>query len=121
MKSVLNQNQLLEDSMSALKLKREMQAQDFKMQYSQMIDSFKPSNIISQSIMGLSNSSALQGGSLKSSVMGTAVGYLTRKLIPNKNNSFFKNILGYMIQATVTSYIASKIDRKLSDQYVEVN
>ncbi len=114
MKSYKNQNQLLDDSIAALRLKRQHEIESLKTQYHVVLETLRPSNIIDQSITDISTAFALRGN-LKVSIISILGGYLSRKLLVRNSKSLFKNILGYIIQVGVSNLITRRVDPDLRD------
>lgn len=107
MKPYRNENQLLDESIAALRHKKLQQQEDLKGHYNIVVESLKPSNLINQGIADIADSLEIKE-KLKSIIVSISGGYLSKKLIVRKSKSFFKNLLGDVVQIVITSYLASR-------------
>lgn len=97
---------LLTDSISALRLKKNDQELELAQQYKKTIESLKPMNMIYSAAKSLTNSDNIKDSLLNIS-MGLGVGLASKKIVQNN----FKNILLNIVQSTVQFGI-SKIFKK---------
>lgn len=109
-----NENQLLDDSIAALRRKKLQQQEDLKAHYNLVLDSLKPSSLIGQGIADITDSPKIKEN-LKLALISISGGYISRKLIVRKSQSFFKNLLGDVVQIAITSYLATRQNSKSKD------
>ena len=114
MKPYRNENQLLDDSIAALRHKKLQQQEELKAHYNVVLESLKPSSLINQGIADITDSLEIKER-LKSIIISISGGYLSKKLIVRKSRSFFNNLLGDVVQIAITSYLVNRQNSKSKD------
>jgi hypothetical protein len=109
MKSYKNQNEELDKAIDLLEIQRDLKLEELKSQLSTTYESLKPANLLKESIDNIRESVELKSD-LTESVLSIAVGYISKKILVGKSSSFFKIILGNLIQYGVTNFIYKKVD-----------
>ncbi|VXC06688.1 conserved hypothetical protein [Flavobacterium sp. 9AF] len=113
----ITENQILDEKIRLLKLKKENQFEVLKQQFNETLDSLKPVNIVKETIKDFKNSKEIKNSLLETS-LGIAGGYLTRKLIVGESAGIFKKLSATVIQFLVTNFIKNKAE-KITSQPVE--
>ena len=103
-----DQNQLLDDSILALKIRQQQSLEEVKYQLEVCVDSFKPSKIINNTLHDLKESFEFKNNIFES-ILSLGGGYLSKKLIEGKSNSMFKRIMGTVIQFGVTRFLSKNV------------
>ena len=102
-----NQNTELDKTIARLETERDLKLEELKEQLSLTYESIKPVNIVRESIEDFNNAPDVKNNLLQILVSITG-GYLSKKLLLGKSNSFFKKIAGYVLQYGMTTFIAKK-------------
>lgn len=110
MKTVANQNQLLDDKIRFLKNKQSIDFIILKEQFLLTKESLKPINIIKDSIYDFKNAKDVKT-SLIETAIGIASGYFTKKMVVGKSKNIFKKISGAVLQYVVSNYITNKAEK----------
>ncbi|MFL9830898.1 hypothetical protein ABS764_08560 [Flavobacterium sp. ST-87] len=102
-----NQNTELDKAIARLEMDRDLKLEELKEQLATTYESIKPVNILRETVEDFNNAPDLKSNLLQI-VVSIAGGYLSKKLLLGKSNSFFKKIAGYILQYGMTSFIAKK-------------
>lgn len=104
MKKILN-NKDLQAQILELERKKALEEQGFKEQFHQTIESFKPINIVKNTVSEVAASPTLKHN-LLNVALGLGAGYLSKKLVVGKEAGLLKKTLGTALQFGVTSLIS---------------
>lgn len=102
------EQQKIHNTIELLRLKQAQQLSDIKQQYTVTSQSLKPSKIIAKTILDLSQEPKLKG-TVSNSILSIMTGFLSRKAIVGNSDTFFKSIIGYIVQLTTTRIVSNKI------------
>lgn len=102
-----DQNTELDKAIARLETDRDLKLEELKEQLSLTYESIKPVNILRESMEDFNNAPDVKNNLLQILVSITG-GYLSKKLVLGKSNSFFKKIAGYLLQYGMTTFIAKK-------------
>lgn len=100
----LNQTQLLDIRIAALRMQQQSELIELKQQFLQITNSLSPVNLIYKSLNGLYKIPTGKGTVFKTAV-SLAGGYLSRKIVVGKSNAVFKKTVGNLLQLTVTNFL----------------
>ena len=103
-----NQIQRLDKAINALENQRMNEFEELKDQLIKTSEHFRPINILNHSIKDLRESPVLKTN-LFETIMSVTGGYISKKLIIGKSDSFIKKILGYVLQYSITNFISVKV------------
>jgi hypothetical protein len=101
----INSTAGLKDAIQLLELERDYENQILKEHFQFVTTSFKPKNLLSSSLNG-SVTSNLLIDNLIDSTIGSACGFITKKLIIGKSDNKFRVLLGSVFQLVVVSVVA---------------
>lgn len=107
----INQSELLDQMIEELRKKRDSELIDLKNQYQQFVQSAKPSNIIKQSISEVYNSS-IDKETIINAFTGFVGGYISKKLFVGKSDNSLKEILGNVLQYSISTLINKFYEKK---------
>jgi hypothetical protein len=105
MTEIKNTLQLLE-AIESLKIKQKLEEQELKEEFKALFEKIQPINVIRETVNDLVESKSLQTDVIDLSV-GTATGFAIRKLIVGETKNPIGQILGRMIEQTVSQKIIS--------------
>lgn len=105
MTEIKNTLQLLE-AIESLKIKQKLEEQELKEEFTALFEKIQPINVIRETVNDLVESKSLQTDVIDLSV-GTATGFAIRKLIVGETKNPIGQILGRMIEQTVSQKIIS--------------
>jgi hypothetical protein len=105
MTEIKNTLQLLE-AIESLKIKQKLEEQELKKEFTDLFEKIQPINVIRETVNELVESKSLQTDVIDLSV-GTATGFAIRKLIVGETKNPIGQILGRMIEQTVSQKIIS--------------
>jgi hypothetical protein len=105
MTEIKNTLQLLE-AIESLKIKQKLEEQELKEEFKALFEKIQPINVIRETVNDLVESKSLQTDVIDLSV-GTATGFAIRKLIVGETNKPIGQILGRIIEQTVSQKIIS--------------
>ena len=105
MTEIKNTLQLLE-AIESLKIKQKLEEQELKKEFTDLFEKIQPINVIRETVNDLVESKSLQTDVIDLSV-GTATGFAIRKLIVGETKNPIGQILGRMIERTVSQKIIS--------------
>lgn len=105
MTEIKNTLQLLE-AIESLKIKQKLEEQELKVEFKALFEKIQPINVIRETVNDLVESKSLQTDVIDLSV-GTATGFAIRKLIVGETKNPIGQILGRMIEQTVSQKIIS--------------
>jgi hypothetical protein len=105
MTEIKNTLQLLE-AIESLKIKQKLEEQELKEEFTALFEKIQPINVIRETVNDLVESKSLQTDVIDLSV-GTATGFAIRKLIVGETKNPIGQILGRMIERTVSQKIIS--------------
>ncbi|MFA9188629.1 hypothetical protein AAGV33_14570 [Flavobacterium sp. FBOR7N2.3] len=109
MASYKDQNTALDEAIARLEMKRDMKFEELKDQIDITFQSMKPINILNGTLEDLKNFPEVKSNALQL-ITSLAGGYLSKKLLVGKSSSFFKKVLGYLLQYGVTNFISKKVN-----------
>jgi len=99
----------LKISITSIELKHRANEQLLIDQFRNINDSLKPANIVSK-IIGKFIPSPSFTNSNFSTILGIALGYISKKITVNSSNNKFKKILGSVLQTGITHIVARNPD-----------
>jgi hypothetical protein len=105
MTEIKNTLQLLE-AIESLKIKQKLEEQELKKEFTDLFEKIQPINVIRETVNDLVESKSLQTDVIDLSV-GIATGFAIRKLIVGETKNPIGQILGRMIEQTVSQKIIS--------------
>jgi len=105
MTEIKNTLQLLE-AIESLKIKQKLEEQELKKEFTDLFEKIQPINVIRETVNELVESKSLQTDVIDLS-LGTATGFAIRKLIVGETKNPIGQILGRMIEQTVSQKIIS--------------
>lgn len=108
MKKDISSNKQLDLAIIELKLKKDRDFLALKLQLEQSYEELRPSRIVKRIFVDLKEEPKLKESALKS-VLVLAGGYLSKRLLIGKSNSFLKSIMGYLVQIGATKLISNKV------------
>ncbi|TYP98178.1 hypothetical protein C7447_103348 [Tenacibaculum adriaticum] len=108
MKKNIKNSYDLEQAIVELKAKKDKDFNVLKSQLSNSYNNLKPANMLRQMLTGLSTEPKVKNGVLDF-VLSLSGGYLSKRLLIGKSNSFLKSIIGYIVQMKATKIISNKI------------
>jgi hypothetical protein len=99
----------LKDAILLLEADQVMQGQLLKEQFSSIYESFKPVNLIKNSLKDLASSPYLIDNILATAI-GLATGFLSKKIFVGSSGNLFRKLLGSFLQAGVTNTVSQHPD-----------
>lgn len=111
MKNYKNQSERLDDLIRDKEQKRSREFDEMRTQFRVVYNELKPANLLNQALIDIRETPYVKKNILES-VVSIAGGYLSKKMIIGESNSFFKKIMGYVLQYGITHFISKKIDEK---------
>ena len=105
MTEIKNTLQLLK-AIESLKIKQKLEEQELKKEFTDLFEKIQPINVIRETVNELVESKSLQTDVIDLS-LGTATGFAIRKLIVGETKNPIGQILGRMIEQTVSQKIIS--------------
>ena len=97
----------LRDNIRLLEERRSVQRQLLKEEFSEVVESLKPSNIIKNSLSGIASSPHVMRNIIVG-VMGVTAAYFSRKRLKKVKNNPVRKIMATVIQAGFASLLAVK-------------
>lgn len=97
----------IRDNIKLLEERRIVQGQLLKEEFSQVVESLKPSNIIKNSFSGMASSPHVMRNIIIG-VMGVTAAYFSRKKLKKTKNNPVRKLMATVIQAGIASLIAVK-------------
>lgn len=110
MKSIVDQNQLLDEKIRLLQIKKSNDLEILKEHFILTKKSLSPLNIVKESFHDFKESKDIRNTLLESAI-GIASGYFTKKLIVGNSKSIFKKISGAIVQYAVSNFITNKAEK----------
>lgn len=107
----INANTQLSKAIIALEIKRQQQLIDIKSQFRDIYEGMKPSNLIKSAISEITGSSAVKS-SISNTLIGSATGFIAKKLMVGSSLNPLKIGLGLLVQ-TLTTNVATKNGDKI--------
>lgn len=104
----ITSNQELEEAIIKLKVQKAIELEELKLQMSISYEELRPSRIIKRVFVDIKEEPEIKDNVLKS-LLSLATGYITKRVLVGKSNSFFKSIVGYLVQIGATKLISNKI------------
>ena len=95
----------LKSAIVDLEIKKRLEEEGLKSQFHQTIESFKPSNILKNTVSEVAASPTFKHN-LLNVVLGLGAGYLSKKLVVGREAGLLTRTLGTALQFGVTSLIA---------------
>lgn len=114
MKPSKNHIQSLDKAISLLENQRKNEFVELKGQFFKTGEHFRPINILNQTIKDLGESPVIKTNLFETLISVTG-GYFSRKMILGKSNSLIKNLLGYVLQYSITNFISKKVSSNGND------
>lgn len=111
MKKYKDQAEFLNNAILLLETRRKIEYEDLKVQFYETSENLKPINILGQAIKDFRETPEIKTN-LFETLLSIAGGYFSKKLIVGKSNSLVKNLLGYVLQYSVTYFISKKVSRE---------
>lgn len=99
----------LKESIRLLEIKQTEEGEILKQQFRITLESFKPVNLIKNSIKELTGSSEIKT-TLFETIVSIITGYITKKIMIKSDGNPFLKIIGVMLQFGVTSVIAKNAE-----------
>lgn len=109
-----NQIQSLEEAISYLENQRKDEFNDLKVQLFKTSEHFRPINLLNQTIKDLGESPVLKTNLFETLISVTG-GYVSKRMIIGKSNSFTKKILGYVLQYGATNFISRTVSSNANE------
>ncbi|WP_430409344.1 hypothetical protein [Kordia sp.] len=106
-KEISNINEL-EQSILKLKAQKENDFVALKSQMSHSYQELRPSRVVKRIFTDLKEEPKIKDNVLES-VISLAAGYVSKRILIGKSNSFFKSVLGYLVQIGATKLISNTI------------
>ncbi|QHI34996.1 hypothetical protein IMCC3317_03420 [Kordia antarctica] len=104
----ISSNQELEQEIIKLKAQKAIHFRALKSQMSISYEELRPSRIIKRVFADIKEEPEIKDNVLKS-LLSLAGGYLTKRILIGKSNSFLKSIMGYLVQIGATKLVSNKI------------
>jgi hypothetical protein len=102
------QTQSLDSYIALLEAKKQRDFINLKLQFYKTSDHYTPLNIFNRTIKDFRESPETKIN-LFETLVSISGAYFSKQLIMSKSDSFFKRILGYVLQYEVAKYISKKI------------
>lgn len=106
----------LKRAIQDLERKQDMEELSLKNQFHETIESFKPSNILKNTVSEVAASPSFKHN-LLNVVVGLGAGYLSKKLVVGKEAGLLKKGLGTALQFAVTSLVAKNKENDLEESH----
>lgn len=104
----VSSNEELDAAIIRLKAQKDRDFEVLKSQMSISYEELRPSKIVKRIIVDLKEEPEVKDNIL-GSVVSLATGYLTKRLLIGKSNSFLKSVMGYLVQIGATKIVSNKI------------
>lgn len=101
----LNETDLLDQTILALKIKKADEFESLKVQFHFTYESVKPINLIKNVFTDLTDSPVIKNNILNN-IIGLSTGYLSRKLILGSSQNPIKRVLGSAFQFVVSNFVS---------------
>jgi hypothetical protein len=95
----------LKKAIQSLEVEKEICGQQLKDQFNQIKESFKPVNLIRNTINDITSEPTLID-KLISTTMGLAGGYLSKKIVVGTSHNLFRKIFGSILEYGVTNLVS---------------
>ncbi len=115
MKSIVDQNQLLDEKIRLLQIKKSNDLEILKEHFILTKKSLSPLNIVKESFHDFKESKDIRNTLLESAI-GIAGGYFSKKLIVGNSKNIFKKISGAIVQYAVSNFITNKAEKINSNE-----
>lgn len=112
MKTYKNEAARLDQMIDELELQRKIEFNALKSKLDDVVDGFKPMNLLTQALVDIRETPDIRRNLLES-VVSIAGGYFSKRLLIGNSGSIFKRIIGNVLQFGVTNFISKKIDNKV--------
>ena len=106
MKKIKNAEEL-KDVIAELEKKKDIDEASMKYQFQETYESYKPSNILKNTLSEVSASPKFRHN-LLNVALGLGAGYLSRRLMVGRQAGLLKRVIGTAVQFGVTTLIAKK-------------
>lgn len=114
----INNTSELRDAIKLLETEQLFQADLLKEQFRVTYESFKPVNLLKNSLKEIATSPNMINNVLGASI-GLGTGYLSKKIVTGGSSNIFRKILGIIVQLGVTSAVNNHPDEiKTFGQYI---
>lgn len=98
----------LEQEILKLRAQKARNLEALKSDMSKAYEAFKPSSIANRIFVDLKEEPKLKNNTLQA-LTSLAVGYVSKRLIVGKSNTFLKSIMGYLVQIGATKIVSNQI------------
>lgn len=102
----------LYSKMALLKLKQKQQILDIKSGLSNTAEYLKPSRLITRTMVELKEEPIFRS-SIIQTTLSLFTGFLSRKVIVGKSDSFIRSMIGYISQMMITKVVAAEMDPEI--------
>lgn len=103
----INSTEDLKEVIAELEKKKEMDEAAMKYQFQETYETYKPANILKNTLSEVSASPKFRHN-LLNVALGLGAGYLSRRLMVGRQAGLLKRVIGTAVQFGVTSLIAKK-------------
>jgi len=107
-----NEQKKLYGKIALLKLRQKQQISDIKSGLSNTAEYLKPSRLITRTIVELKEEPIFRS-SIIQTTLSLFTGFLSRKVIVGKSDSFLRSMIGYISQLMITKAVASEMEPKI--------
>lgn len=101
----ITNSQELKNAIELLEVEQSVDGQLLKDQFLDILDSFKPVNLIENTLKDIISSPYLMNNALDTSI-SMATGYLSKKIVVGASDNIFRKLFGAFLQHGVTGFIA---------------
>ena len=108
MRKYKNNIETLNKAISFLEGRKSQEYNDLKLQFYKTSENFRPINIFNHTIKDFRSKTEIKTN-LFETILSITGGYFSKKIIVGESNSVLKNIFGYVLQYTITNFIAKKV------------
>lgn len=120
MRTKTNGKDLLNEKIRKLELQQADQLQQIKSSYAGLLDSLKPSNLVSSAMKNVLGTPRLKSTFVET-IISAGAGILGKKMVVKKSGNIFRKIAGLATQFLITNLVRNKIpDLKNRNKDVEL-
>jgi hypothetical protein len=102
---VLNKTDALNEAITILKRKQEIELKALTEQFSKTYESLKPINLVKNTIQQVTNSSDVKSN-LVDNLIGLSTGFLSKKLLFGNSTNPIKKVAGTLLQFAITNVVS---------------
>ncbi len=99
----------IKNAIRFLETDQEVKGQQLRVQFNNIIESFKPVNLLRNAVQEISSSSFLMKN-IAGAVGGVASGYLLKRIVFGASKNILKRLLGIALQYGITNFIVRHPD-----------